>query len=167
MTLPTRCELWLFEGLDISSQGNKIASQKIIRHQKTVLFLCTGNSCRSHMAEAIVNARLRDHWQAGSAETKPSDYIHPKAIQVLTEIGIQHQGESKTADQFRDWDLDLVVSVCDSAAEECPVWLGEGHHVHHSFPDPAEAIGSEEEILKAFRLVRDAIAKEIPALLNE
>ena len=134
---------------------------------KKVLFLCTGNSCRSHMAEAIVNTRLGDQWQAISAGTKPSGYVHPKAIQVLAEIGIDHEGESKTADQYRDLDLDLVVTVCDSAAEECPVWLGKGHKVHHSFPDPAVATGTDEEILGMFRLVRDAIAKEIPTLLRK
>ncbi len=134
--------------------------------QKKVLFLCTGNSCRSQMAEAIVNDRLGDAGLAVSAGTQPSGYVHPKAIQVLAEWDIIHQGESKLADQFRDWDFDLVVTVCDSAAEECPVWLGEGVRVHHSFPDPAEATGTEEEILAAFRLVRNAIAKEIPALLN-
>jgi arsenate reductase len=134
---------------------------------KKILFLCTGNSCRSQMAEAIVNDRLGDHWLAVSAGTNPSGYVHPKALQVLAEWDIIHQGESKLADQFRDWDFDLVVTVCDSAAEECPIWLGQEVRVHHSFPDPAEATGSEEEILAAFRQVRDAIAKEIIALLQQ
>jgi arsenate reductase len=135
--------------------------------KKKVLFLCTGNSCRSQMAEAIINDRFGNEWQAVSAGTKPSGYVHPKAIQVLSEIDIMHQGESKLAERFRDWDFDLVVTVCDSAAEDCPVWLGKGRRVHHSFPDPAEATGTEEEILTAFRLVRDAIASEIPDLLEE
>ena len=134
--------------------------------KKKVLFLCTGNSCRSQMAEAIVNDRLGDDWLAVSAGTQPSGYVHPKAIQVLAEHDIIHQGESKLADQYRDWNFDLVVTVCDSAAEECPLWLGQGVRVHHSFPDPADAAGSEEEILAAFRLVRDAIAKEIPEWLR-
>ena len=134
---------------------------------KKALILCTGNSCRSQMAEALINAKLSDHWQAYSAGTEPAGYTHPKAIQVLTEWDIIHQGESKHSDQFRDWDFDLVVTVCDSAAEECAVWLGKGRRVHHSFPDPAEAIGTEEEILIAFRLIRDAIATEIPAILKE
>jgi len=135
--------------------------------KKKVLFLCTGNSCRSHMAEAIINARKGDQWQAVSAGTKPAGYVHPKAIAVLKEVGIEHSGKSKLADEFRDWDLDLVVTVCDSAAEECPVWLGQGKRVHHSFPDPAEATGTEEEILAVFQQVRDAIAKEIPRILND
>ncbi len=119
------------------------------------------------MAEAIINARKGDQWQAVSAGTKPAGYVHPKAIAVLKEVGIEHSGKSKLADEFRDWDLDLVVTVCDSAAEECPVWLGQGKRVHHSFPDPAEATGTEEEILAVFQQVRDAIAKEIPRILND
>lgn len=73
----------------------------------------------------------------------------------------------KLGDQFRALDFDLVVTVCDFAAEECPVWLGKGSRIHHSFPDPAEATGTEEEIFEAFQLVRDAIAEEIPALLQD
>ena len=133
---------------------------------KSVLFLCTGNSCRSQMAEAIVNDRLGEEWQAVSAGTKPSGYVHPKAIAVLKEIGIEHQGESKLANRFRDWDFDLVVTVCDSAAEECPIWLGKGRRVHHSFPDPAEATGTEDEVLDVFRSVRDAITHEISEILK-
>jgi len=135
--------------------------------KKKVLFLCTGNSCRSQMAEAIVNARMSDEWEAVSAGTKPAGYVHPKAIQVLQEIGIQHQGQSKLAETYRNLPLDLVVTVCDSAAEECPVWLGPGKRTHHSFEDPAKATGSEEEVLQAFRRVRDQIAEQIPTLLQE
>jgi len=134
--------------------------------QRQVLFLCTGNSCRSQMAEAIVNAHMRNVWQAFSAGTKPVGYTHPNAIQVLDEIGIQHNGESKHSDQFRDVDFDLVVTVCDSAAEDCPVWLGQGRRVRHSFPDPAEAEGSDEEVLAVFRQVRDDIAVKIPFILE-
>jgi arsenate reductase len=129
------------------------------RHK--VLFLCTGNSCRSQMAEAIVNARLGDRWQAVSAGTIPAGYVHPKAIEALQEIGIRHEGRSKLADEFRDVDFDLVVTVCDSAAEECPLWLGQGQRVHHSFPDPAKT-----DDIADFRAVRDAIAREISALLD-
>jgi arsenate reductase (thioredoxin) len=134
---------------------------------KRILFLCTGNSCRSQMAEAIINARMGDIWEAVSAGTKPTGYVHPKALAALSEIGIQHTGRSKLADEFRGVDFDLVVTVCDSAAEECPIWLGKGKRVHHSFPDPAKAVGTDAEIMAAFRAVRDAIAEEIPALLKE
>lgn len=133
---------------------------------KKVLFLCTGNSCRSQMAEAIVNARLGSTWEAASAGTKPAGYVHPKAVAALAEIGIPHEGRSKLADEFRGTDFDLVVTVCDSAAEECPVWIGKGKRTHHSFPDPAKAEGTEQEIMNVFRAVRDDIEKEIVSLLN-
>ena len=133
---------------------------------KKVLFLCTGNSCRSQIAEAIVNARFGDTWQAVSAGTKPAGYIHPKALEALSEIGIQHEGRSKRADEFKGVDFDLVVTVCDSAAEECPVWLGKGKRVHHSFPDPAKAEGTDEEVMNVFRAVRDDIEKEMIKLLK-
>jgi len=134
---------------------------------RSVLFLCTGNSCRSQMAEAIVNARLSNDWRAFSAGTEPSGYVHPKAIQVLDEIGIQHEGESKSTDQFREMEFDLVVTVCDDAAENCPVWLGKGKRVHLGFSDPARAQGTDEEVLAVFRSVRDAILEQVLALLAE
>lgn len=135
--------------------------------KRKVLFLCTGNSCRSQMAEAIVNARLGDTWEAFSAGTKPAGFVHPKAIAALAEIGIHHTGRSKGADEFRGVEFDLVVTVCDSAAEECPIWLGKGKRVHHSFPDPAKVMGSDEELMAAFRAVRDDMMENIPVLLNE
>ncbi len=135
--------------------------------KRRVLFLCTGNSCRSHLAEAIVNARMADTWEAVSAGTQPAGYIHPRALQVLAEIGIQHDGRSKHADEFRNMPLDLVVTVCDSAAEECPLWLGPGRRVHLGFPDPAKAEGTDEEVMAVFRAVRDDIALKIPALLMQ
>jgi arsenate reductase len=135
--------------------------------RQRVLFLCTGNSARSQMAEAIVNARLGGQWQAVSAGTKPTGYVHPKALAALQEIGIPHEGRSKSVDEFRNADFDLVVTVCDSAAEECPVWLGKGRREHHSFPDPAKAQGTDEEVMNAFRAARDAMAVEIPELLKQ
>lgn len=127
-----------------------------------VLFLCTGNSCRSQMAEAIVNARLSETWEAVSAGTKPTGFVHPLAIQALSEIGIEHQGRSKFADEYRQTPFDLVVTVCDSAAEECPLWLGQGKRTHQSHPDPAQSGDIED-----FRSVRDAMEKEIIALLKQ
>ncbi len=134
--------------------------------RKKVLFLCTGNSCRSQMAEAIVNDRFGSQWEAFSAGTRPSGYVHPKALTVLEEIDIHHHGESKHTDLFMLMKFDLVVTVCDSAAEDCPVWLGLGKKIHHSFPDPAEAQGTDDEILSVFRQVRDDIAEKIPSILN-
>lgn len=133
---------------------------------RQVLFLCTGNSCRSHLAEAIVNARLSSDWSAVSAGTQPAGYVHPLAIHVLAEIGIEHQGRSKSVDEFRDVPFDLVVTVCDSAAEECPVWLGQGKRAHLGFPDPAKATGSDEELMNVFRAVRDDMLVKIPDLLR-
>jgi arsenate reductase len=130
--------------------------------KRKVLFLCTGNSCRSQMAEAIVNARLGNVWEAVSAGTKPAGYVHPKALAALAEIGIQHEGHSKRADEFREVDFDLVVTVCDSAAEECPIWLGKGKRTHHSFPDPALTDNMDD-----FRKVRDNMLIEIPKLLTQ
>ena len=134
---------------------------------KKVLFLCTGNSCRSQLAEAIINARLGETWQAVSAGTKPAGYVHPKALAARSEIGIKHEGRSKLADEFKGVDFDLVVTVCDSAAEECPLWLGKGKRLHHSFPDPAKAEGTDEEVMNVFRSVRDDIEKEMVGLLKE
>jgi arsenate reductase (thioredoxin) len=134
---------------------------------KIILFLCTGNSCRSQMAEAIVNARYADEWRAFSAGTKPAGYVHPKAIRALAEIGITHSGQSKQINELHTKDFDLVVTVCDSAAEECPVWPGKaGKRVHHSFIDPAKAEGNAEEQMAVFRVVRDEMLEVIPALLR-
>ena len=133
---------------------------------QTVLFLCNGNSCRSQIAEAIVNAR-HPEWRATSAGVQPAGYVHPLAIRVLEEIGIHHTGESKSVEQFRDRAFDRVVTVCDEANEQCPVWLGSGMRLHQSFPDPARATGTEEQRLLAFRQVRDAIIEKLPELLGE
>lgn len=133
---------------------------------KRVLFLCTGNSARSQMAEAIVNARFGNDWQAVSAGTEPAGYVHPMALRALAEIGIDHQGRSKSAGEFRGEPFDLVITVCDDAAQNCPFWPGLGRQVHFGLPDPAQTTGTEEEILGAFRAVRNRLAAEIPALLQ-
>lgn len=133
--------------------------------RRKVLFLCTGNSCRSQMAEAIANARQGESWEAYSAGTQPAGYVHPLAVRVLGEIGIQHEGHSKCADEYRDVAFDLVVTVCDDAAENCPVWLGKGRRVHLGFPDPARAMGTDEYVLAVFREGRDDIAAQVSELL--
>jgi arsenate reductase (thioredoxin) len=138
--------------------------------KKKVLILCTGNSCRSQMAEAMINHYLGHQWQAFSAGTQPSGYVHPLAIKALAEIGIQHSGESKSAQVFRDENFDVVITVCDDAAENCPVWLGNGkqapQRVHIGFIDPAKAQGSEEEQMLVFRHVRDEMRSQILAYLE-
>ena len=139
-----------------------IRSRKRLISKRKVLFLCTGNSCRSQMAEAVVNARMGDDWEAFSAGTDPTGYIHPKALAVLEEIHISHRGRSKHIDEIQGMHFDAVVTVCDSAADECPVWLGERKKFHHSFPDPATT-----DDMNAFRNVRNDIEREITALLEK
>lgn len=134
--------------------------------KKSVLFLCTGNSCRSQMAEALVNHELGADWQAFSAGTQPAGYVHPLAIQALLEVGIIHQGRSKSVDEFRKHLFDVVVTVCDDAAETCPVWLGQGQRVHIGFRDPAKASGSPDEVMAVFRQVRDEIRALVVAYLR-
>jgi len=118
------------------------------------------------MAEAIVKAKYGKTWETFSAGTKPTGQVHPKALAVLEEIGIQHQGRSKSADEFRGVDFDLVVTVCDDAAENCPIWLGMGRKTHLSFPDPAKVKGTDEEVMAVFRCVRDDLDRQLPELLR-
>lgn len=135
--------------------------------KRKVLFLCTGNSCRSQMAEAIVNSQLSDRWEAFSAGSHPVWYVHPLAIRSLAEIGINHRGRSKSIDEFFYQKFDLVVTLCDSAYEECPLWLEQGCRIHLPFPDPSKVSGSEVEVVAAFRMVRDRIVNEIGELLTQ
>ena len=93
--------------------------------------------------------------------------MHPLALQVLAEIGIEHQGRSKSADEYRNTPFDLVVTVCDDAAENCPVWLGRGRRVHLGFLDPAKVTGTDEVVMAVFRAVRDDITRQIPAYLAQ
>ncbi len=131
-----------------------------------VLILCTGNSARSQIAEAIVNHDLGETWQAFSAGTQPAGYVHPYVIKVLAEIGIDHHGISKSIDAFRGQDFDAVITVCDDAAENCPVWLGKGKREHIGFPDPAKIEGIEEDQIASFRQVRDDIRTKVVAFLK-
>jgi len=135
---------------------------------KKVLVLCTGNSCRSQMAEGLINARLSDQFVAYSAGTQPSGYVHPRAIAVMGELGIDlSQNESKSTELFRGQYFDYVITVCDSARETCPVWLEQaGQKTHIGFYDPAEATGTDEEVTAVFRQIRDEIANQILSLLQ-
>jgi arsenate reductase len=136
--------------------------------KRTVLFLCAGNSCRSQMAEAIVNQERGAHWMAYSAGVQPAGFVHPCALRVLQEIGIDHShARSKAVEELREIRFDLVVTVCDDAVENCPVWLGAGRRAHVGFPDPAKARGAEAEILAQFHAVRDDIRRRVIALLDE
>ncbi len=124
---------------------------------RKVLILCTGNSCRSQMAEALINARLAGSWKAYSAGTNPAGFVHPLTLKVLSEAGIDHQGRSKHISDLPVKDFDLVVTVCDAAAENCPAWLAGGKQTHIGFPDPASVTGSPAEVTNTFRALRDAI----------
>jgi arsenate reductase len=135
--------------------------------KQRVLFLCTGNSARSQMAEGLVNHFLGDRWEAVSAGTAPSGTIHPLAVQAMADLGIDISAQrSKSTDEFRDVDFDTVITVCDHAAQNCPVWLGEGRRKHLGFPDPAAATGSEKEQLAVFRRVRDGLKQQAFAYLE-
>ena len=124
----------------------------------SVLILCTGNSCRSHMAEGILRAAAGDLVEVHSAGSKPAGYVHPKAIQVLKEIGIDiSQHTSKHMNDFLNRSIHTVITVCGNADQACPTYPGQVKRYHWGFEDPAHAKGTEEEILAEFRRVRDQI----------
>jgi arsenate reductase len=123
-----------------------------------VLILCTGNSCRSHLAEGILRAAAGDLIEVASAGSKPAGYVHPKSIEVMKEIGIDISGHtSKHLDEFLNRSVDTVITVCGNADQACPMFPGQVNRYHWGFEDPAHATGSEEEILNEFRRVRDQI----------
>jgi len=124
----------------------------------TVLILCTGNSCRSHMAEGILRAAAGDLVEVHSAGSKPAGYVHPKAIAALAEIDIDISGHtSKHMNDFLDGKVDTVITVCGNADQACPMFPGQVHRHHWGFDDPAHATGTDEEIMEEFRRVRDDI----------
>jgi arsenate reductase len=126
-----------------------------------VLFICTNNSCRSQMAEGIVNHELGNKIEAYSAGTTPTS-VNPRTIQCMAEIGIDISGHrSKVMEQFADQHFDYVITLCDSANEQCPLFFGGVKKMHIGFADPAAAVGSEEEIRAVFRVVRDEIKAEL------
>ncbi|RMG68211.1 MAG: arsenate reductase ArsC [Calditrichaeota bacterium] len=126
-----------------------------------VLILCTGNSARSQMAEGLIRHVLGDRVEVYSAGTHPSR-VNPFAIRAMAEIGIDISGHrSKRVEEFLDKDLDLVITVCSDAEENCPVFPGRVKRAHIGFEDPARATGSDEEILAVFRRVRDQIRERL------
>jgi len=134
--------------------------------KKKVLFLCTHNSCRSQMAEGLVNADLGDRFQAFSAGTVATG-VNPLARQVLAEIGIDISGQhSKILDQFADQTFDYVITLCGSANEQCPLFFGGVRRVHIGFDDPSQGTGSPEQMLAEFRRVRDEIRTRLAAFLT-
>ena len=133
-----------------------------------VLFLCTHNSSRSQMAEGLLQARGGERFEALSAGTHPRT-VHPLAIRAMAELGIDISAAAghyaKSLHEFEGQAIDLVVTVCDEAAEECPFFPGAHRQEHWGFPDPSAAEGTEEERLAVFRQVRDAIAARIDRFL--
>lgn len=123
-----------------------------------ILILCTGNSCRSHMAEGILRAAAGDLVEVHSAGSKPAGYVHPKAIAALEEIGIDISAHtSKSMNDFLDRDITTVITVCGNADQACPMYPGQMNRHHWGFDDPAHATGTEAEIMADFRRVRDQI----------
>jgi len=129
--------------------------------EQRILFICTHNSARSQMAEGLLRHLGGDRFVAYSAGTEAT-FVRPFAIKVMAELGIDiSQQESKTLDRYRGEPFEKVITVCDAAAEACPVFMGARQLWHWSFPDPAKAQGSEEEQLALYREVRDAIRARI------
>jgi arsenate reductase len=124
----------------------------------TVLILCTGNSCRSHLAEGILRAAAGDLLNVQSAGLKPAGYVHPLAVQVMEEIGIDISNHrSRHIDEFVKQPVETVITVCDNADQACPMFPGRVNSHHWGFEDPAKARGTDEEKLAVFRRVRDEI----------
>lgn len=135
--------------------------------KKRVLFLCTANSCRSQMAEGIINHFLGDRIEAFSAGTRAT-FVNPRAIAVMKEIGIDISGHrSKEMSEFNGQTFDYVITLCDSAHETCPYFFGGVEITHIGFPDPAYAIGSEDQIMAEFRCVCDEIKGRLLAYFSE
>jgi arsenate reductase len=133
-----------------------------------ILILCTGNSCRSQMAEGFLKS-FDSNLKIYSAGTNPSDQVHPKAIRAMSEVGMDINGqEPENVDMYLNDKWDYVITVCDNAKETCPVFLGKvNHQLHIGFEDPAEATGTEEEIMAIFRRVRDEIKRDFYQFYKE
>lgn len=132
--------------------------------QPTVLILCTGNSCRSHLAEGILRATAGDILDVRSAGSKPAGYVHPLAVVVMKEIGIDIAGHhSKSWNEFMDRPVETVITVCGHADAACPIFPGQVNRHHWPFEDPAQAMGTDEEKLAVFRRVRNEIRRTFTA----
>ncbi len=132
--------------------------------QRTVLILCTGNSCRSHLAEGFLRSAGGIALNVQSAGSVPAGYVHPLAIKVMSEVGIDLSSHrSKPLTEFLDQTVDTVITVCGNADQVCPIFPGQLRRYHWPFEDPAHATGSEEERLQVFRRVRDEIRRVFEA----
>ena len=129
-----------------------------------VLILCTGNSCRSHLAEGILRAAVGDSLEVASAGSKPAGYVHPLAIRAMQEIGIDiSQHRSKHLSEFLEQKVETVITVCGNADQACPMFPGQVNRYHWGFDDPAHATGTEDEQFAVFRRVRDEIRRVFEA----
>ena len=129
-----------------------------------ILILCTGNSCRSHLAEGILRAALNNNFRVASAGSNPSGYVHPLSVQAMKEIGIDISNHhSKHMDEFLADEVSTVITVCGNADQACPMFPGQVSRHHWEFDDPAHATGTEEEQMVVFRRVRDEIARVFQA----
>ena len=129
-----------------------------------VLILCTGNSARSQMAEGLLRHDAGEGFEIASAGVEPSS-VRPEAIQVMNEVGIDIAGHrSKSVDEFTGKEFDYVITVCDNANEQCPIFPGKTERIHWSFEDPADVQSDEETRLATFRRVRDEIRARLPSL---
>ena len=132
-----------------------------------VLFLCTGNSCRSQMAEGFLRHLAGDRFEVYSAGVNPTQ-VNPLSVKVMSEVRIDiSQQKSKSVKEFLGQQFDYVITVCDNAKQACPVFPGKCEMIHWNLEDPAEAKGSSEERVKVFRETRDKIKKNILELLNK
>jgi arsenate reductase len=133
-------------------------------NKPTILILCTGNSCRSHLAEGILRAALNDDYIVASAGSKPAGYVHPLGIKAMAEIGIDISSHhSKHMDEFLKQNVETVITVCGNADQACPMFPGQLNRHHWGFDDPAHATGTEEEQMQVFRRVRDEIRRVFEA----
>ncbi len=129
-----------------------------------ILILCTGNSCRSHLAEGLLRRALGDDFSVASAGSNPAGYVHPLAIKAMAEIGIDiATHRSKHLNEFLECDVETVITVCGNADQACPMFPGQMNRHHWGFDDPAHATGTEEEQMQMFRRVRDEIARVFEA----
>ena len=129
-----------------------------------ILILCTGNSCRSHLAEGLLRAAAGDLLDVASAGSKPAGYVHPLSVEVMQELGIDISAHhSKHMDEFLSRNVETVITVCGNADQACPMFPGQLNRHHWGFDDPAHATGSREEQLVVFRRVRDEIRRVFEA----
>jgi arsenate reductase len=134
--------------------------------KRRILFLCTGNSARSQIAEALVASKASDRFDAASAGSKPAARVNPLAVEVLGEVGIDWTGrEPKGLDAVASERWDIVITVCDRAKDACPVFPGQPASAHWGMGDPAEVEGTREERLSAFTRTRQILARRIDLLL--